>query len=533
MYIAGFLKRAEDVNYERKWNRTSFRSWELLVIYPIEVGMPVNYRLEATILNALKTDVQINHHSKKPIDLRLQLKVDSVLSQKLVSRLSLVVPFNNKQYISGNDMNMHLRLPIKLHSRVDEKKKMLKLDLEPLEGVSNAKLWHHKIVPFTTIINGVHFTPMQINNNTRRQLLKPVMVRETKLAGFTLRSESDTFLPDIKVQPVPITYSDYVEQFVTYMIQDRIYYKKSELTSNLKPKDSKISIVTSYDYNNSYSREGELIKRPEKLNLLLKEMKYKAEDPIDESDLSPVSSHMLGIHVKIPSEEIDCYCDVGLLNLKTLWSKQLYSVCQFNSKDSVFKTCGVLDVSRMPSVCPNLIELTKKKNWFDAYISYGESCEKSKARIRGVQKQSEELTNAILDTKEYQLCKEEMKEGNVGMANCKKVCKRLDMKDELHMMLKTDRKELDVLLHKAVQLFGNNIIPGVQVQLNQHLDQCSAHKSDVVDVKVKRLLDNGLLNLTVSSPPVTLQTTWNMYNLPISMRQQLDWSMDIKDTGGL
>lgn len=500
-------------------NKTSLVNWEATTIYPSEIGLLVSNRLKAPLLTALKSQIQLKRQTES---MDLNVKVDILISHKITNRLGFTIPFDNQYYVCGVDITTQAHIPVAFNYHENMRRK-IDLEFELIPDSTPMKLWHHSVVPFTSIVDVVNFDPVDYNN-TQNINMGTFQRKENEFGKVIIIRVVDTVWPNTIYSNYNNlqTHSNYFQKIMSYISSMNIYYKKTQVISKYEPNEE-IKLKISFNYSDIFSLGSALDKRV-KLDKLLKEMRFKLDDKGSE----PTSVRTVHVQFKVPGENVHYYCNGGILNYKTVQISELYGNCHLQSSDSVFKICGVAEAYYTHSGCPAIDISFENTNRWNALLRYGKSCDDGKEiRIQGDQKQSGQVKVAIMNSEEYQRCKEE---GNLSLTNCRKVCKHIDVKDELSFRIETDAKELNALYHYAVVTLDNFIIPDINVKLMTPLNKCLVNVSDKIDLKIKKLLHSEILNLTLSSPQLTYQTLLDIFTLPEPIKEKIDLSLGVKET---
>lgn len=490
------------------------------------MGLLVSYNLNSPLLTSLNAET-LTKSLLNPPSLKWHVESDFVSSKKIMSRLSFTTPFDNQCYITGLDTNWYGRAPVKGDLHVDQKAKALNIELtryESLRGTSGAKFLHFSIVPFTSITEAVSWTSVLAQQRTQLIQLGTPQKTEKKIGPIVFKRESHT--SNTSDYRTPPRSNNLFQLLMNYKTSLNSFYEKTELISLFKPGDNtKISLSINYDYINNVDNIAQ--NRPKILSNILKDVQWDAKD-IE----GPVSILESAVNLKVPSQNIRFHCNVAALDTTKLFTSKLLGNCHLHNlkTNSVMKMCGVVDVVKAPSNCPNM-QISTTENAYNAKLSYGESCQDGqKINIQVLQQQSEEVREAITNSEEFQQCEKAMKEGNKGLKNCRKICKYIDLKDELSLKIETDRAELKSLCFHGLQMFGSNIASGVNLRLMSPQTATNAgQKVSLIDLKLNLPLNSEMMNVTLSASPLILQTSLDTSKLPLPIQEQLNFTMDIKE----
>ncbi|MDR5191888.1 DUF1943 domain-containing protein, partial [Salmonella enterica subsp. enterica serovar Typhimurium] len=158
---------ARDHRTPRSFNYTKFFT-DSTVIYgfPTVMGFPGVYTLHSPALWKVNGSLFFKsvpdlatdpHYLPGIVDITLKLR--SVYSSKLQSKLSIMTPFNDVRYTAGISRSVHLHLPVQMniHGEFDGMK-YLRQQITPLDSRDH-RLLQWTSVPFTTIHNIRNFRP--------------------------------------------------------------------------------------------------------------------------------------------------------------------------------------------------------------------------------------------------------------------------------------------------------------------------------------------------------------------------------------
>lgn len=141
---------------------------------PTELGLPFLYTYDIPLLIQAKgnmvaratPEISNGNVLRTPEEISAQIDGFTTVSAKVQSQLSVITPFDHQVYTAGNDKNMHIHLHLKANVEIDVPKKSISIEIESKENHKNARLFHVSSWPYTSRSDVMSLTPVALRPNT-------------------------------------------------------------------------------------------------------------------------------------------------------------------------------------------------------------------------------------------------------------------------------------------------------------------------------------------------------------------------------
>ncbi|ENN74321.1 hypothetical protein YQE_09292, partial [Dendroctonus ponderosae] len=147
---------------------------QMALSLPTELGLPFLYtydiplliRAEGNVVARATPEISNGKVLRTPEEVSAQVEGFTTVSAKVQSQLSVITPFDHQVYTAGNDKNMHIHLPMKANVEVDIPKKTVSIEIESKQTQKNARLFHFSSWPYTSRSDVMSLTPAALRPNT-------------------------------------------------------------------------------------------------------------------------------------------------------------------------------------------------------------------------------------------------------------------------------------------------------------------------------------------------------------------------------
>lgn len=430
-------------------------------------------------------------------------EVDAVISKKTISRITFVTLFNNEEYFAGVDVDGQIRVPGVWSAQLRQKANKIKIEYKPAPGTNRAKLWQYSVVPYTGNVPFPNFKSVRTSKDTHPIIIGKVrkVVTSLMFKKILVKQETCDFRPDVSSQfnlPSP---TDIFKSIMKTFVSEPLHYQKQEISNNYSPEDEN-SVSITIDYANTSPFDTE---RTSESMRAQEEIWSNLENKMKE----PHSITTVHVRFQMLGDNVDFKCYGGVAQFYESFDTEVRAKCDLHNSDpsKITQICAELQVNQTPSGCPTINVSSDKMRQFKALVRYGKSCEDGKEiNIKGIQKQSENVKEKIINSKTYEQSKKEVEAGNMGLVNSEKICNVIDFMDELAFSVKMDWENVTTVYYSAIKWLVNRAVPNMNIDLIKPSGSKTPHfpLSNFINFNIKRQLQSKEMDVTVTSGPLVV-----------------------------
>lgn len=437
------LKEAEEALRDGKpFRLTRFNSrYEIEMSYPTEMALPFTFyynvptvlSLDGMVKLIAQPELSNGEKLRMPDTVRAEGDLRMLLSLKIQGRLGFLTPYDRQQYVSGYEKNTQLYLPIKHNINVDLNKKEIQAQLAFKNPEQNTKLVYYKSTPYVTHCDILQLQPAISNADT--QVVGPtpknyydlVYGQESIGLAFRFKYEGDQKYLDSRWLHDQIRHAKNYASFPALWFSQKVAMGKMSIEYVAEQSQNKEMKAVFLYYNNTYETPQTQNVDIQQVYQPPKEAMERLEDFGRKASAGVINANVMGLHANINFEggrpiEYDgtVVCSTSKVDVTSrallYWGKA--------SESGAFKIAASLK-----NDFPILNELDAEKilqsdisSTIQAKVVFGRDFQ-SATHIDGQVKmrRSDERTQYLRDSWEYQQCQMEMREGNKQLHECEKV----------------------------------------------------------------------------------------------------------------
>ncbi|XP_060515925.1 vitellogenin-like isoform X2 [Cylas formicarius] len=469
---------------------------ELAISFPTEMGLPFLYaydmpvvlNVQANIKAAASPSFSQNNKLEMPETITAEVNSNMIVSGKVQSHLSFVTPFDHQQYISGFNRNLHFNIPVNAKIEIDVKNMQSKWEIDPSK-VKGERLLHYSAWPFTSRSDVMTITPTALRPNTQvitqnnqRQYDKIFGEKNTGLAFRLWGHHHEQSLNLLELMRVWKS-----ENIITAWEQlwDNACMHQSEFSVAFVPGQSTTRKITlRLGLQKAYKKQPEMPQRAGFITLdqlnQIKAEPMERQKQIMKHVGSGINSAYLRAYDMLVEFEGDRQRQHSLtLGLaKSNVDPKHYGLVYYknNVRDEPVQLAAQIQ-GEIPNT--NGLDLTyalktEPSAKFNYLISYGPSESKSmKVQGKITMRRSSERKEYLLSQPLYQVCKQEMQEGNRNLPACANLTIQANFFDRMEVQMKPENWDEKITrpikdVYRGIRLF---FYPMTQFESAQSQDQ--------------------------------------------------------------
>ncbi|XP_028134499.2 vitellogenin [Diabrotica virgifera virgifera] len=493
---------------------------EMAIAVPTAMGIPFLYTYDSPMLvkvqgqvgGQVKPQLVQNQKIQTPENIQLQATIRATVSGKTQGRVTVIVPFEREQYISGYDKHWEANTPklsIQLNVNLEKQEVKAEVELKPEGKEGKVKFLHFRSWPYTAKSDVTDLEPLSAQKSTREIVPDNMHAFKTtvgqKSVGLALEVEVKHERKFIHSELINRLFSQNGVIDGAKALWDVNILQSSEINVNLDAEQSSVrKIILRSRYDQDYQQKGESPKSEYRLNEKMSQSQRQQEimDAVA-SGINSVSVNSLDTIIELKGEKTIQYLLTGAVAKSNVDPKSNVRICfKRSSQDKELKDYEAHFVSE--SMIPNTnaldlqYSLSKNEPKIDTKMQlvFGPSKESKKSKIVAEIKhrRSEERKQYLKELPLYEQCKQEMKESNKQLFSCTNLTMDSNLLDRIEVKLQSQNLKPELLeaIEMTYEAARFELLPSLQIKNKQQSVQPNSAEMDI-----KFHPDLSFVNVTV------------------------------------
>lgn len=487
--LSSTLKKGEEFNHTKFYN-----SYEMIISFPTEMGLPFVYTLDTPTLVSLHGEVKVithpqivssNEEIQTPETVNVTADIRAVVYTKTQAKLGFVTPFEHQHYVAGYDKQVQLNLPLRVQVDIDVENQQVEIEMEPLDDQSE-EVFHYSTRPYTAKHDILNLKPIsRIATSNIVHVREPMIYEHTfgkKLGmAFHLKAKTEQKFADFKSLYESYQRHEGWSYLMAPLMEDSLVYTNFSLqyVDELSHADS-VNFQMGWnqthfagqrdgsdpEFQELYKKASDLEETDERQEFFMK----KAAVGINNADASVYDmsiqfrgkeQHQYNATFAVATSSVDKKSRVLFYYNKDASNEKDHELC-FYAQNKIPNT-NALDFVYALKFDPTSTSQMK--------FAYGENCQTgAKVDIKAKWEQSEERQRYLQSRPMAKLCFEQMKHGDKQLYACRNMTARANFLDQYSFDIKYENmspearnwtyKAYSVARHLGYPYMSENIFEG-------------------------------------------------------------------------